>query len=286
MEHFAFPITDKEGHVEYTVEIFRDITERKLLEEEREQQRLELGKRIRELRHAYEELKSLQNQLLQAEKMASIGLLASSLAHELDTPLATISGYCELLAEDLRDNLLIGRIKTISEQVTKCQKTIRNLLDFSRKSNCEKKPCNIHHLIKSILSLVEHRLILHKITLHKIFDDQVPPLLVDGNQIQQVLLNLLNNAVDALPQGGDIFIETRMNSETKSVEIIFEDNGIGIPYENRKHIFSPFFTTKEPGKGTGLGLSICKNIISAHHGTIALENRAGTGTKFVISLRL
>ena len=111
LERFAFPVVDKEGKVEYAIEIFRDITERKLLEEDREQQRLELGKRVRELRHAYEELKSIQNQLLQAEKMASIGLLASSLAHELDTPLATISGYCELLAEDIHDERLLGRIK-------------------------------------------------------------------------------------------------------------------------------------------------------------------------------
>ena len=139
LEKFAFPIVDKDGKVEYAVEIFRDITERKLLEEDREQQRLELGKRVRELRHAYEELKSMQNQLLQAEKMASIGLLASSLAHELDTPLTTISGYCELLAEDINDERFLGRIKIISEQILKCQKTIRNMLDFSRKSSCEKE---------------------------------------------------------------------------------------------------------------------------------------------------
>lgn len=87
-----------------------------------------------------------------------------------------------------------------------------------------------------------------------------------------------------MPQGGDICIETRMNRETKSVELIFEDNGAGIPYENRKYIFSPFFTTKDPGKGTGLGLSICKNIITAHGGKITFENRNGSGTKFVISL--
>ncbi|KAB2834754.1 MAG: PAS domain-containing protein [Candidatus Brocadia sp.] len=284
MEHFAFPIAEKEGAVEYTVEIFRDITERKLLEEEREQQRLELGKRIRELRHAYEELKSLQNQLLQAEKMASIGLLASSLAHELDTPLATISGYCELLAEEIHADHVLVRVKTISDQVMKCQKTIRSLLDFSRKSNSERKLCNIHPLINSILSLVEHRLIIHKIKLHTLFDKQIPLVCVDGNQIQQVILNLMNNAVDALPQGGEIFIKTKVNREAKSVELIFEDNGIGIPRENQRHIFSPFFTTKDPGKGTGLGLSICKNIIATHGGTIILENRDGKGTKFIISL--
>ncbi len=201
-------------------------------------------------------------------------------------PLATISGYCELLSEDIHNEKLLERIKTISDQVAKCQKTIRNLLDFSRKSNCERKLCNIQHLINNTLSLVEHRLIIHKIKLRKTFDDLVPPLLVDGNQIQQVFLNLINNAVDALPQGGDIFIETRMNKETKSVEVIFEDNGIGISREDQKRIFTPFFTTKEPGKGTGLGLSICNNIISTHNGKIALESRTGSGTKFVISLPL
>ena len=284
LEKFAFPIVDKEGKVEYAVEIFRDITERKLLEEDREQQRLELGKRVREIRHAYEELKSMQNKLLQAEKMVSIGLLASSLAHELDTPLTTISGYCELLEEDIRDEKLLSRIKIISEQIIKCQKTIRNLLDFSRKSTCEKKLCNIHHLINNALLLVEHRLKIHKINLRKTFDNNVPSLLVDGNQIQQVVLNLVNNAVDALPQGGDIFIETRLNTEAKSIEVVFEDNGIGISSEDQNRVFAPFFTTKEPGKGTGLGLSICNNVISAHNGKIALESRIGNGTRFVVSL--
>jgi len=284
IEKFAFPILNNDGKVEYAVEIFRDITERKLLEEEREQQRLELGKRIREIRHAYEELKSLQNQLLQAEKMASIGLLASSLAHELDTPLTTISGYCELLSEEIKDANLLGRIKTISEQISRCQKTIRNMLEFSRKSNLEKTQHNIRGLINNTLSVVEHRLLIHKIKLHKNFDEQTPSLFVDGNQIQQVILNLVNNSVDALPHGGDVFVETRVNKKTSSVEIIFEDNGIGIPVENQKHIFTPFFTTKETGKGTGLGLSICKNIITNHNGKMELENRVGGGTRFIISL--
>lgn len=284
MEHFVFPILDKEGTVEYAVEIFRDITERKLLENDREQQRLELGRRIRELRHAYEELKSLQNQLLQAEKMASVGILASSLAHEIDTPLATISGYCELLEENMCDEKLSGCIKTISDQIIKCQKTIRNLLDFSRKSNGEWQPHNIHLLINNTLSLVEHRLVIHKIKLCKTFDEQIPPLFVDGNQIQQVVLNLINNAVDALPNGGNIGITTRLNSVPKSVDIVFEDNGIGISDENQNRIFTHFFTTKEPGKGTGLGLSICKHIISTHKGNITFESSEGKGTKFVVSL--
>jgi len=109
-------------------------------------------------------------------------------------------------------------------------------------------------------------------------------LLVDGNQIQQVILNLVNNAADALPQGGDIFIETRLNTEAKSIEVVFEDNGIGISSEDQNRVFAPFFTTKEPGKGTGLGLSICNNVISAHNGKISLESRIGNGTRFVVSL--
>ncbi len=189
-----------------------------------------------------------------------------------------------MLEEDIRDEKLLSRIKIISEQIIKCQKTIRNLLDFSRKSTCEKKICNIHHLINNTLLLVEHRLKIHKINLHKTFDEDVPPLLVDGNQIQQVILNLVNNAVDALPQGGDMFIETRLNKEAKSVEIVFDDNGIGISGEDLKRVFDPFFTTKEPGRGTGLGLSICNNIISAHNGKITLESRLGNGTRFVVSL--
>ncbi|OHC15913.1 MAG: hypothetical protein A3K25_11860 [Planctomycetes bacterium RIFOXYB12_FULL_42_10] len=97
-------------------------------------------------------------------------------------------------------------------------------------------------------------------------------------------MNLVNNAVDALPQGGDIFIETRLNTEAKSIEVVFEDNGIGISSEDQNRVFIPFFTTKEPGKGTGLGLSICNNVISAHNGKISLESRIGNGTRFVVSL--
>jgi len=286
LEHFVFPITNKNGKVEHAVEIFVDITERKLLEEEREQQRLELGKRIRELRHAYEELKSVQNQLLQAEKMASIGILASSLAHELDTPLATVSGYCELLMEDIRDENALRKINTISEQITKCQKTIRKLLIFSRKSEGEKKLCNINNLINNILSLVEHRLKFQKIKIQKSFDEQLPPVMADGNQIQQVILNLVNNSVDALPHGGNLFIETRKNNVENSVEIVFEDNGDGISEEDQKNIFEPFFTTKEQGKGTGLGLSICKNIISNHNGNMLVKSSVNKGTQFTISLPL
>ena len=284
IEHFVFPIPNKQGQIEFAVEIFMDITEKKLLEKEREEQRLELGKRIRELRHAYEELKSLQNQLLQAEKMASIGLLASSLAHELDTPLATISGYCELLLEEVHDEKALGKIKTISGQIAKCQKAIRNLLIFSRKSDSEKKEYHINTLITNILTLVEYRLKIHKINIRRTFDKQLPPLLVEGNQIQQVILNLVNNSVDALPNGGDLFIKTRMNNAEKSVEIVFEDNGTGIPEKYHKRIFEPFFTTKEQGKGTGLGLSICKDIISAHNGTIRLYSNPDKGAKFIISL--
>jgi signal transduction histidine kinase len=189
-----------------------------------------------------------------------------------------------LLEENIHEEKLLKSIKIISEQIVKCQRTVRNLLDFSRKSDCERKLYGIHSLIDNTLVLIEHRLIINKIKLHKTFDAQVPSLLVEGNQIQQVILNLINNAIDALPNGGNIRIVTRLNTEQRSVEIVFEDDGIGISIEDQSRVFTPFFTTKEPGKGTGLGLSICNHIISAHGGKIMLESSLGKGTRFVILL--
>lgn len=315
LERSTFPITDGNGEIICAVEMAKDITERKKLEEEREEQRLELGKRIRELRHAYEELEFLHSQLLQAEKMASLGQMASSLAHEIDSPLTVISGYCELLSHDFKDDKSLSRLNTIAEQVARCQKTIRNMLDFSRKSKGEKKPHSIEAIINQTLSLMQYVMKARKIKVNKDLDKSIPNIFADANQLQQVFFNLLKNAVDAMPHGGEITITTKYhnvaagfnlrnvtqakacgytvrNDEDKEisrkgsdwVEIAFQDTGIGISEENLKNIFKPFFTTKEPGKGTGLGLTICLDIIKNHGGTITAESAVGNGSKFVITL--
>ena len=284
LERSTFPITDGNGEIICAVEMAKDITERKKLEEEREEQRLELGKRIRELRHAYEELESLHSQLLQAEKMASLGQMASSLAHEIDSPLTVISGYCELLSHYFKDDKSLSRLNTIAEQVARCQKTIRDMLDFSRKSKGEKKPHSIEALINQTLSLMQYVMKARKIKVNKDLDKSIPNIFADGNQLQQVFFNFLKNAVDAMPHGGEIFITGKYQQGSGEVEIAFQDTGIGISEENLKNIFKPFFTTKEPGKGTGLGLTICLDIIKNHGGIITAESAVGNGSKFVITL--
>lgn len=294
LERSTFPITDGNGEIICAVEMAKDITERKKLEEEREEQRLELGKRIRELRHAYEELEFLHSQLLQAEKMASLGQMASSLAHEIDSPLTVISGYCELLSHDFKDDKSLSRLNTIAEQVARCQKTIRDMLDFSRKSKGEKKPHSIEAIINQTLSLMQYVMKARKIKVNKDLDKSIPNIFADANQLQQVFFNLLKNAVDAMPHGGEITITDKYQQGSGEkvfrsfsggyVEIAFQDTGIGISEENLKNIFKPFFTTKEPGKGTGLGLTICLDIIKNHGGTITAESAVGNGSKFVITL--
>jgi PAS domain S-box-containing protein len=284
LERSTFPITDGNGEIICAVEIAKDATERKKSEEEREEQRMELGSRIRELRHAYEELESLHSQLLQAEKMSSLGQMASSLAHELDSPLTVISGHCELLSHDFKDNKTPVRLNTIAEQVARCQKTIRNMLDFSRESKGEKKPHGIETLINQTMSLMQHIMKVRKIKVNRNLDKSIPNIFVDGNQLQQVFFNLLKNATDAMPRGGEIFITSNYHTGPGVVEIAFQDTGIGISEDNLKNIFKPFFTMKEPGKGTGLGLTICLDIIKNHGGTITAESVVGKGSKFVVTL--
>ncbi len=284
LERSTFPITDGNGKIICAVEVAKNITERKILEEGREKQSMELGKRIRELRRAYEELESLHSQLLQVEKMSSLGQMASSLAHELDSPLTVISGYCELLSHDFKDKKKLSRLNIIAEQVTRCQKKIRDMLDFSRKSKDEKKHHSIETLINQTLSLIQHVIKVRKIKVNQNLDKSIPNIFVDGNQLQQVIFNLMKNAIDAMPHGGEIFITNNYQPDSGRVEIAFQDTGVGISEENLKNIFKPFFTMKEPGKGTGLGLTICLDIIKNHGGTITAESIVGKGSKFVITL--
>lgn len=284
LEFSTFPIKDDTGRTIYVIEFERDITERKNLELEREEQRKELDKKVQEIQKAYSEVQSIHNQLLQSEKLASIGQITSSLAHELDSPLTTISGYCELLEEDINDQKALSRLKIISDQVLRCQKTIREVLDFSRKSQGIKTLQDINTLIKRTVSLMEHTIKANKAQIKLDLNDKVPQISVDENQVQQVFFNLLRNAIDAMPDGGKIIISSAFNKGPNSLKISFEDTGQGISKENMDCIFMPFFTTKLPGKGTGLGLNICSDIIKNHGGNITAKNKKGKGAVFIINL--
>lgn len=284
LELSSFPIKNENNETVYVIEFERDITERKLLEQEREEQRKELGKRVNELQLAYEEIQSIHSQLFQAEKLSSIGQITSCLAHELDSPLTTISGYCELLAEDLKDEKALSRLKIISDQVLRCQKTIREILDFSRKSRDTKSQQDINILIRRTVSLIEYILKVNKIQIKLDLDSKIPRVNADENQIEQVFFNLLRNSIDAMPQGGEIIISSAFKQNSNSLELTFDDTGHGISETDRNRVFEPFFTTKEPGKGTGLGLNISSEIIKNHGGSIAVTSKPTTGTSFIITL--
>ncbi|HDY69264.1 MAG TPA: PAS domain S-box protein [Candidatus Scalindua sp.] len=284
LELLSFPIKNDVGKTIYAIEFERDITERKNLEQEREEQRKELSERVQELKLAYKELQSIHNQLLQAEKLASIGQITSCLAHELDSPLTTISGHCELLEEDLKNEKALSRLTVINNQVLRCQKTIREILDFSRKSRGIKILQDINTLIKNTISLMEHVLKVNKIQINLNLDDKIPQVSVDENQMQQVFFNLLRNSIDAMPDGGEIKISSIFKQDTNTLELSFDDTGYGIQKADMNSIFEPFFTTKAPGKGTGLGLNICIDIMKNHGGDIFVKSNEGKGTSFIVFL--
>ncbi|KKM64140.1 hypothetical protein LCGC14_1504390 [marine sediment metagenome] len=284
LELLSFPIKNDVGKTIYAIEFERDITERKNLEQEREEQRKELSERVQELKLAYKEVQSIHNQLLQAEKLASIGQITSCLAHELDSPLTTISGHCELLEEDLKNEKALSRLTVINNQVLRCQKTIREILDFSRKSRGIKTLQDINTLIKNTISLMEHVLKVNKIQINLNLDDKIPQVSVDENQMQQVFFNLLRNSIDAMPDGGEIKISSIFKQDTNTLELSFDDTGYGIQKADMNSIFEPFFTTKAPGKGTGLGLNICIDIMKNHGGDIFVKSNEGKGTSFIVFL--
>lgn len=283
LERSTFPIPAQNARVAYVIEFARDVTVQQQMEQERREQRMELGRRLRELRHAYQEMESLSQQLLQAERLASVGQMASSMAHDLDTPLSTISGYCELLAEEVTDAKAHARLKIIGEQAMRCQKIIRSLLDFARKPERRTSPVDVNKVIQGVLSLMEHILKVRRVEVALALAE-LPPVVGNDVELQQVMLNLMKNALDAMPRGGKIRISTGLDALCRQVEVIVQDSGPGILPEHMAKLFQPFFTTKDVGKGTGLGLAICQTIVRNHGGQITAENAPEGGARFRIRL--
>jgi two-component system NtrC family sensor kinase len=234
------------------------------------------------------ELKESQNAMLQQEKMVGIGQLAAGIAHELNTPLGTIIGYAQMLKEDLATqpsvNGSLGDVNEIIEQAGRCRDLVKNLLNFSRRSTTEKSQANINGIIRKILSLVEHDFELKRVRVHADLDLKLPAATVNENEIAQVVLNLANNAVDSMPDGGDLHLRTFYDERSDRVAIEVHDTGFGISESDRRRVFEPFFTTKEVGKGTGLGLSICYKIVENHMGTMEFNSVVGRGTTFTVYL--
>jgi len=231
------------------------------------------------------QLRKIQAQLMQSEKLASLGRLASGVAHEINSPLTGILTFAHLLMRRLKDHPeLKHELELIVRETTRVSAIVRGLLDFARESKPQKRPCNINELILQTLSLVEHQAVFHDIRIVKSLDPQVPMIPVDANQIQQVFMNILLNAADAMPAGGVLTITSNLISEDSFVQVRFSDTGTGIPEKNLNKIFDPFFTTKADKKGTGLGLAVSYGIIDRHRGQIEVQSEEGKGATFTIKL--
>ena len=227
----------------------------------------------------------LENQLMQAEKLSSIGLLAAGIAHEVNTPLTGISSYAQMLIKqtansDPRHELL----KKIESQSFRASSIVNNLLNFSRINDSDSQEVKVNNLMVETLSLLQHQLNRSHINVELDLDPSLPGTLGNGGKLQQVLMNLFLNAKDAMPEGGHLRLKSYKEDSQLVIEI--QDNGVGISQEDIKRIYDPFFTTKEVGKGTGLGLSVCYGIIQEHSGRISVVSQPGTGTTFRLQLPL
>jgi len=229
------------------------------------------------------ELEKTQVQLLQAEKMASLGKMAAGVAHQLNNPLSGIILFTKLVMEEygLPEDA-IKDLERVLDDAKRAKDIVKELLEFSRQTSHEMKPQNINEIISRTVFLLENQSIFHNIDIRKNLDKHSPMIFGDAQQLNHVFMNIILNAADALAGAGQLTIQTSVCPENKIVCIEISDTGHGIPADVIPHIFEPFYTTKEQGKGTGLGLSIVYGIVESHGGYIRAESEPGHGTTFFI----
>ncbi len=241
--------------------------------------------KTRELKHAHQAV-------MQSEKMASIGKLAATVAHEINNPLAGILTYAKLLRKWLdrdgwsaeRRDEVRGSLELIECESRRCGEIVRNLLTFSRSSPMNLQWVDLNQVIDRCVRLVQHQSELNNVQLQPQMAEELPQVQCDAAQIEQLLLALIMNAVDALPHGGNLWVRSRMVPEIGAVQLEVQDDGVGIPESILPNLFEPFFTTKEKGHGVGLGLAISKGIVERHRGRIDVDSKPGQGTRFTITL--
>ncbi|HVP35367.1 MAG TPA: ATP-binding protein, partial [Terriglobales bacterium] len=236
---------------------------------------------IIERRQAEEEKTRLQNQLMHADRLATIGQLAAGVAHELNEPLGSILGFAQLTAQSP------GLTPQVSQDIEKiinaslhAREIVKKLLIFARQMPTTKTRVNLNLIVEEGLYFFESRCAKEGIELVRSLSSDLPEITADPAQLHQVLVNLVVNAIQAMPNGGKLTIKTI--SDGAYVSLIVEDTGIGMSEEIMKQIFLPFFTTKEVGEGTGLGLSVVHGIVSSHKGVIKVESKVGVGSRFEI----
>ncbi len=229
------------------------------------------------------ERERLRKQLAEYEKLSALSQLALGAAHEINNPLLGISSYLEILRDEATDPKNKEEIEVVLENVYRISETIRGLLNFARPTPPQFTKVNFNQLIEDTLSFLSHQPIFRKAKIQKILSPSLPQITADLNQIRQVLTNMLINAAQSMPNGGDLTVETTKVKFKEEIQVDIRDTGVGIPPENLKKIFDPFFTTKK-SQGTGLGLSISLSYIKNHSGDIFCRSQPGQGTTFSIIL--
>ncbi len=274
----TYPVKNSDGETIRVIEIWRDITK-------------QLSTQMEERVQA---LKSDLNKLVQEDRMISLGKLAASCVHEINNPiqgLLTFSQYIQATLEDgLADESEINKLKDIAAMMTheldRCGEIISGLLSFSREPSTQYTDTNLNEVLTAVVNLTHHKMELQNITLHKELSNSLIIINGDPNRLQQCFLNLVFNAIEALPSGGDIWISSRLVSENSTARVEIRDNGYGISKENIENLFDPFFTTKGAGEGTGLGLFIVYGIVKNHGGEIHVKSAPDEGTRFVLDFPL
>jgi two-component system NtrC family sensor kinase len=249
----------------------------------------ELAKRNEELRLLNEALFESQRQLGQSEKLAALGQVAATMAHHIGTPLNSISGYIQLMLQERNlQPMDRNRLQIVESQLDRLADSVKNLLSFTRQPKPELKALNINSVLEELIHLGEPWFHTRGVALSTSLAPSLPSVLGDPIYLQTLFLNLITNALDAMPHGGQLTIKTQAISSPSPPEngswlrIAISDTGIGITEESKKRIFEPFFTTKKLGEGTGLGLAICEKIIRDHFGRIEVESAVGRGSSFFV----
>jgi len=238
-----------------------------------------------DLEKAVERLKTTQAQLIQSEKLSAIGEFVAGVTHELNNPLTSVIGFAELLQQSQVSEKQRRFLDLIMNSAQRCHKIVQSLLSFARQHKPERKPVKLHELMVAAVDILQYQMRTSNIQVVTEFDPCLPKVMADPHQIQQVFLNIINNARQAIegyrPKG---LVRIRTETGDGRVRVLFKDDGPGISPENLAKIFNPFFTTKEVGKGTGLGLSLTFGIIQEHGGTVRAESTLGEGATFIIDL--
>ncbi len=291
------PMRDRRNRITGLVGINRDISERKRAEEQLHQLNADLARSQKELFAAYadlkrtnEELKATQWQLIQAEKLESIGRLAAGVAHEVKNPLATILMGVEYLGDTLKDAsedvaMTLGQMQ---ESIKRADAIVRGLLDVASAGRLELTETNLNGVIEQSLLLVRHELRQKDIQIIRHLADNLPAIRADRRKMEQVFINLFLNAIQVMPQMGELRLRTEATTDKEGrpvVVAVVEDNGPGIPPEVLPRIFDPFFSTKPTGMGAGLGLTVVRNILDLHGGRIEISNRPEGGARAAITFR-